>query len=495
MCIRDRGCAEERLFVRELVPGGTVEPGRLYLDPAPELGLLVLEAGSRRPLGDAGVYLERRVPGPQWTWFHADRTDRAGRAAVNAFPGYESLLAVVAPGYAPRVGPAPLPGVDRGDRREIELSPGGEVHVAVVDSGGLPVPGIPVRRLPGPGYGMECLEGGDGAARERLTDGTGVTRFQHLADHPQLFGPAIQRHLPGTTVFSAVPWEGTVEELVIGVPGLARCTGSVKLDGEELVGAVVRVGEHPWSPWARTNARGRFELRPLWRGRHELTVRHPSLALPASLEVRLEGESWELPWDVRTGALHGQVEAPHGQGVEGAEVRVLPAGAGRGVRFKKDLPDNVWRLDELRPPAPVARADADGFFAVDRVPTGVEARLAVSLEGAGEWWSKALESSSRRPRSFPEVELVPGGRLRRARDPRGETDLGYAGILAVYGDKQPALRTLVYLSVEEWHDEGARDLRPGRWTLYGCTPDEFGAVEEYERLERVKLEPGELRLF
>lgn len=166
--------------------------------------------------------------------------------------------------------------------------------------------------------------------------------------------------------------------------GREEILGTISVDGEPLVGAVLRLfplrdrdaffaARDNALQLGRTDRDGRFQLHGVPPGEHILAIEHESRS-QLTLHIVLSGE---VNLELENHTLDGRVVSADGSPVANAKIH-LPRHWKREARFaatEGDGDQNVIAWSELRTPPPVAITDSQGRFKL----TGLESGNALTL--------------------------------------------------------------------------------------------------------------------
>lgn len=325
----------------------------------------------------------------------------------------------------------------------VELGPGGEVLVRVLDPQGVPMEGVDVsHRAPG-NRGLAAMFG-----NARKSDENGEVRFARLTPGTHRFRTQPDRG-DGPMAFVAfddqgegdwnpvVVEHGTRTELVLTDVASASLVGQVREDGVPLVGANVRLrpkrdpnASGPagmdmfgfgGGPSGTTDADGRFAIDSVKAELQELVVTHPDRALPAVFEIAVvPGVENVHDVDLYRNGIRGVVRDTAGNPLVGLTVRARRAEDGDSpmggfMAITADIGGGAVSVFEGAASATV-RTDADGRYELVGLPEDVEVQVVVDASNE-EPFTFAVESDPLRVGAGEWVEGVdlvapPAGSLR-----------------------------------------------------------------------------------
>ncbi|MEM7201151.1 MAG: carboxypeptidase-like regulatory domain-containing protein [Planctomycetota bacterium] len=460
----------------ELPLSGALDLGTVRLSAAPVVQVRLLDHASGAPIAGAMVRLIGRPPtrgddrGPRK--LQRATSDDTGLCRFNSLPGGEGQLLVQSDTHATWRGEAfAMP--ERGDvQREVPLVRGGDVTVTVVDVAGAPAAQVAIERH-GPDAGSEWRE----------TDASGQIQFARLVPgqhwfkvqpDPSMAGAAPPG--PTTAHQPTSPWQavrvidGAAAALQLVRPALGDLRGTLSADGRTLAGATLALqltdaaGVQQNRP-GRADDRGQFHFRHLPVGTHRLVVAHPTLSLPAILDLEIATGAQDRDLRIRTVQLTGTVVDQDGAPLAGARLRA-----------RRSPTATAAKASPGRPP----RTGADGRFAL-RVPPPLGE---VALEATA---AERVPASVRLPLGAG-AESIDAGELRLVRAGRIRIEVGEGSATAPRsaeavrtGDEAPSARARA-----EFHRGVAvlAGLHPGSWTVEVTVTDgRQGTTVQRHRVE------------
>ena len=491
---------QEQTLALALDPATNVDLGRVPFDPAPLLRMRVVDGRTGEPVRGAELASERVDRTDLPFFWQRTTTARGGVGIVRWFGGNTQVVAARARGYAPTIEGAPAPSAGDAPPYEMRLEPEARIEVLVEDLAGRPIPAFPLRRasLARP---LAAFGGTDGAPTRATTGDGGSALFDGLGAGAHDFRAPLPAGRDDLQPGRGTGRLGGMDTVVMQVSSLARTEGRVRLNGTALAGATVSIGDAPWAPSARTDAAGRFDLRPLWQGRYALTVRHPALALPAVVDARLARDEAKVDARLLSGLALGIVETANGLPLGGVSIRVVETPEGSEELFDGEGGSRLaravdrWRsaprdmLDlidgELGDPGPPSAVSApDGTFVVQGIPFGV--RVSLALQRGDEYFglTEPFDLSVTGGRhDLGAVVLEPGVEVdldRLLKRYRSRND----GTLCVRSGNAAAPRRLLY--VPRSHP-GVVSLPPGEWAFASCRTDGSGYRVSYGVNETLRL--------
>ncbi len=414
--------------------GEDIDLGVIYLDPVPVVRVTVVDGKTGEPVEGARVQLVKEEDSNGFEFrhsisigtdedegsvFEADgsaRTDSEGRAELTSLEGERCTLQVRSPDYAPfdRPGIYMTPGEII--EQEVELTPGGFVHVTVLDPDGAPVGGARVaHRPPQKGQtGVMVLGGGFGASGE-VTSSDGIARFRNLeaGSHSfkleegeagsvffaggtmELRGEDVGAEQEGWSEVAVV--EGETSTLTLTTSPRGSLEGQVREGGVILTGANLQLKEDKpqemafhlpgmsSSPESRSDGEGRYRFDQVKEGRYVLTVSHSTRAMPVDFEVSVEEGENVFDLNLAVAVIEGQVLDSEGQPIPGVRVQAERAQAeGGGPRTRTIMmistgSDTVVQMGG-GPATETTYTDGEGRYTL----RGVQPDVELVVKGEGE---------------------------------------------------------------------------------------------------------------
>ena len=476
-----------------LTPGIDTELGTIALEPAPLLGVRVVDDVTGAPIEGADVLLavvEPPEPGPSGEVrrtirasaslggggdFASDllegetrtaKTDADGRARLTAFAGQDVRIRARASRYAPWVGQV-YRAAAGAEEREVRMTRGGTVVVHLFDAAGEPQAGERVDHRP-------VVDGAPVPEFRSppLTNEAGEARFEHLAHGRHRFrraaGSSGGVFSSGGNTFALVidgedagdeGWvevevaEGGLHDVEIHLPLALALHGRLTEGGEPLADAQLALNERRdgapgmpdlpmfggGGPRVTSDADGYWRFDEVEPGEYTLRISHPGRAMPSEVELTVIDTDLQRDVDLDVAVLEGRVLDAAGEPLAGVEVwpeRVRPEGSRTAVRvmaFAGAGGGSMITLDSGAGGGARATTDADGRYVLRGVLPGVE----LEVRGRGE----GLQPGRSEP-----VRVGPDER-------RSGVDLtlqsaGWIEVEAVYGDGSPAANLLVSASYE-----------------------------------------------
>jgi len=504
--------------------GAETELGTIELDPAPLCTVTVLDAATGAPVSGARVTL-RAAPaegrgmegamvfsrtvsigdsGDESFDFGNERsvtarTDDAGVAQLTSFEGVRCLLSVQHAEHASYRGEPFVCAVGTPEAREVRLSSGGSVRVALVDQRGAPVAGAKIERRAVRGRGVpETSFPGSGRDSE-VTDSKGEALFRHLSAGVHRFRPDAGGMFGamGDVQIAFVGAEGGAEEsdwveatvteggeaaVKLLAPLQLALTGTITEGGAPLAGAQVTLVRKvdPGSaegrmmmfgmgegPSARTDGRGRYEVKNVKPGTFTVRITHKSRAMPAEAETTLRDSDERLDLELDIALVEGRVTGPDGKPVARAKVSVERAGGGMrsgAVRMVMAFAGGEGEESTmlLGGDEPTARTDDDGRYTLRGVQPGVKLIVKAESKGYRSAKSAELELGPNEVRSGVDLQLLQSGAIEVSAF-EGGTALAQGLVTARrVGESEGADSSRGMI-------EGGRarlaDLEPGRWKV------------------------------
>jgi len=505
--------------------GAETELGTIELDPAPLCTVTVLDAATLAPVSGARVTLRTAPPeergmegamvfshtvsigdsGAESFDFGNERsvtarTDDAGVAKLTSFEGVRCLLSVQHAEHASYRGEPFVCAVGTPEAREVRLSSGGSVRVTLVDQRGAPVAGAKIERRAVRGRGVaEASFPGSGRDSE-VTDSKGEALFRHLSVGVHRFRPDAGGGMFGAMgdmqiAFAGVEggaeesdWvEATVTEggeaaVKLLAPLQLALTGTITEGGAPLAGAQVTLvrKSDPSSaegrlmmfgmgdgPRARTDGRGRYEVKNVKPGTYTARVTHPSRAMPAEAETTLLDGDERLDLELDIAIIEGRVTGPGGKPIARAKVSVERAGGGsRSGTVRMVMAFSGGENEEstmlIGGDEPTARTDDDGRYTLRGVRPGVKLIVKAESKGYRSAKSAELELGPNEVESHVDLQLLQSGSI-EVRVFEGGTALAQGLVTARrVGESEGADSPRGII-------EGGRarldDLEPGRWKV------------------------------
>ncbi len=469
-----------------LAEGEELDLGLIELAPAPVLRVTVLDEASGRPVQGARVRLRKEFDkgaaldgmrmgaaisiggGPADSEpgefefdepdVHSARTDENGLALVNSFEGASCTLSVEHKQHAPFASEPFTCAVAGAEERTVRLGEGGSARVRLVDGTGAPVAGGTIEHRASKGGSPEGLDFFAGGSSREVTDEKGETLFRHLAPGTHRFRPEAGQNGVfggGGMVFAVAgaPDDGNewIElevldrqeaQLQLIAPHRVTLRGTVTEGGQPLADATVsltkssddpRAGLFGFGggPEARTDARGRYELKDVKPGAYTAQVRHASRAMPAEAEVTLGDTDGRLDLELDVAILEGRVTGSDGKPIANARVSVerdQGASRSRVVRMMvtSDGGDDGGIVVGGGPDKE-ARTDDDGRFQLRGVRTNTKLIVTASAKGLESAKSDPLEVAPNEVKRGIDLVLVLAGKLE----------------VSVFADGEPATEVIV----------------------------------------------------
>jgi protocatechuate 3,4-dioxygenase beta subunit len=537
---------------RELPLGPTSETefGVIELEPAPILAVTVLDA-SGAPLAGARVTLRRTREGERdenglvVRSFRMEigaagdesgdldleeersvtaRTDEKGLAQLTQFEGARCELSVSHPEHAPYRSESFVSASGTSVEREVRMSKGGSVRVSLLDAAGQPLAGGKIEHRAGRGAAEFAAFSGGGSERE-VTDTAGVALFRFLTPGTHRFRPesggdgafasgGVQFVIAGMDDEAAESqWveveviDGNEVPLTLRAPLQLALRGTISEGREALSGASVslvpkREGEAgarrmffgDAGPRARTDGRGRYEIKNVKPGTYTVKVSHKSRTMPAESEVTLGDRDATLDLVLDIAILEGKVTGPDGRPLAGAKVRVERAGGGSSVGVVRMVMMSAGGDDEsssvvMGGDETSAVTDVEGRYVLRGVQPNVALIVRAESKGYREAKSEELVVGPNEVRSRVDLQLAQAGQVE----------------VTVRSGGEPLEQGLVTAYREGGRPDGdakreviqggralLRDLEPGRWVVSArpFEPRGGGRGSESERSETVVVEAG-----
>ncbi|MEO0651315.1 MAG: carboxypeptidase-like regulatory domain-containing protein, partial [Planctomycetota bacterium] len=441
------GYADLSFDVEGLENGVDLDLGEIRITPAPPVVVVVRDARDGDPIENATVDLRpAEIDGEWFEMLEAQgqrrraKTGPNGRAEVTSYPGVLSILEVRKGGRAPFVKTDVL--VERSPLElEVELGPGGDVVVRVVDDTGTSIGGITVEHR-GPGEtetrGTRSTSSRRGAKFRNLEPGEHSFRVSEGDDGRRWRRPNRGDEEEPWTL-ARVVHDGETE-LTLRVESTRAAYGLVRSRGRALAGAEVTASRLPeergereealdrmqvsgggnWrDPSATTDGAGEWRVDGLESGWYAAIVEHESRSMREVVPFEVRGAEVRVDIDLSTTVVRGRVVDRDGVPVAGVEVRAGAPGQGSRSRRGQDWnPFVAMGVDVVEVGGGAAAAPeegttgADGTFELEGLPAGVE--LAVNASGrfvqpdeSEPFWLEADEV-----RDGIELVVSPAGALR-----------------------------------------------------------------------------------
>ncbi|MBM3991595.1 MAG: carboxypeptidase regulatory-like domain-containing protein [Planctomycetes bacterium] len=503
--------------------GAETELGTLELDPAPLCTVTVLDAATLAPVSGArvtlratpqapdregGVFISRTVSlgasHDEGFEFGDERsvtarTDEAGVARLTSFEGVRCSLAVQHEEHASYRGEPFVCAVGAPQALEVRLTVGGSVRVTLLDQRGAPVAGAKIERRAARGRGVAELSFPGAERDSEVTDAKGEALFRHLAvgvhrfrlESDGMFG------VMGDVRIAFAGLEGGAEELdwveatvdeggeaavKLHAPLQLALTGTITEGGVALAGAQVTLvrKSDPSAPEgrlmmfgmsdgpsARTDGRGRYEVKNVKPGTYTARVTHPSRAMPAEAETTLRDGDERLDLELDIAIIEGRVTGPDGKPMARAKVSVeRPGGGARSGAVRMVMAFSGGESEEstmlIGGDEPTARTDDDGRYVLRGVRPGVKLIVKAESKGYRSAKSAELELGPNEVESHVDLQLLQSGSI-EVRVFEGGTALaqGFVSATRVGESAGPdSPRGMI-------EDGRARldDLAPGRWKV------------------------------
>ncbi len=508
----------ERLDV-EIPRRGRFDLGALLLEPAPIVSVLVRDKATLTPIPDADVTLH--VAAVEFPHARTSALGEVGRAEVTATANQQVCLEIEHADYAQVVdGPFVAPASGRVERT-IDMSPGGTVHVLVLDPSGTPTaaeihhraPPDPVIHYGNDGWSQIVVspDASESSVHEsREADASGRATFVHLRPGTHQFRPA--NHVESTISISFgdddkphpderwVPVEvadGTAVEVTLRQPPAGSIFGVVREDGTPIRDATVKfiLGPAPNTasgrieqqilssllldlvdlssdlPAVTTDRFGRYRLDRLPLGPHRLRISHADRPTRIDIEVDVIPGDHEFDVHLDTATITGRVLDESRAPIAAARVRLRRDAHTTSISVNLDA-FGESSLDDVE-----TLTDVDGTFELTGVPADVDFQLTAHADGHVQSVSDSFSVGARQARS---IDLT----------------LGRAGTIIVHA--QGTTSQMVLAKPLDLPDDAPQDLRlgplfaghceftglpPGRWRIsIGETPN--------ERSQEVLVTPG-----
>jgi protocatechuate 3,4-dioxygenase beta subunit len=457
----------------ELPKTGSLDLGRVALEPVPTLRVQVLAnsdgkpiAGAKVRLGDGGIdrRIARFLPGGGDAGQGPTnvKTGRDGVVMLNRPATGSTTVSIEADGFASFTSAALECTNDGPAAYTARLFVGGIAEVVVVDADGKPVVNATVEH-------RDPLAGRD----TKKTDAQGLARFQHLLPGAHAFrlgrdGATINALLQGRDEDQGAAWTPTdVVDLAVANVRLQKAAsaslrGFVRENGIALADARVSFrkgaagGEDPRAAAeamfgemlnqgggnagkrnGKTSEQGAYSLSELPEGQHRIVITHKGRAMPMSVPIvlRLGENVVDVELDMTT--LRGVVQDPDGKPVDGARIRVKPvpaAGAGGGAEDLGEIAEGMVPGMNLGGGSTI-RTDASGAFELRGVDPDVELLVQASAKGYAPA-SARVTAPRGTAKVMAQLKLAPAGKVRVT----VSGDMTFGGVRAVYkgtGDPVP----------------------------------------------------------
>ncbi len=507
-----------------LGPTSETEYGVIELEPAPILAVTVLDRASGAPLAGARVTLrrvreaERDVDGIRIRSFRmavgsengelgdfelgeersvTARTDDAGLAQVTMFEGARCELSITHSEHAPYRSEVFVCATGTPEAREVRLTTGGSVRVTLLDAAGQPVAGGKIEHR----FGRGAADGGTalgGGTEREVTDTAGVALFRFLTPGTHRFRPEaggdgafstgeVQFVIAGMDDPSAEsPWleaevvDGSEVPLTLRAPLQLALRGTITEGREALSGASISLSPKrddaagarrmvfgDSGPRARTDGRGRYEVKNVRPGTYTVKVSHKSRMMAAEFEVTLGDRDETLDLDLDIAILEGKVTGPDGRPLAGAKVRAERAGGESSTGVVRMVMMSVNGDDEsssvvMGGDEKSAVTDSEGRFVLRGVQPNVKLVVRAESRGYRDAKSEELLVGPNEVRSRIDLQLTQAGQVevtaRRGGEPLRQ------GLATAYREGGSSDGDAKREVIQEGRAL-LRDLEPGRWVV------------------------------
>ena len=441
---------------------GTVNIGKIFLEPAPLLKFRVVDAVTRKPVKRARVTVDplaapveasseaggalgasesesdeeaEQREAAEEMFFGAyrvrsrGRTDRKGYCPLSLVAGSGVSLEVKARGYATHVeAPFEIP-ADTEEEVVIELFGGGTLQVRVTDTEGAPAVLARVQCRRDAGNRM--------VNKGANTDDNGFVEFEHIAagawevrafradNSPFAEGGAGSAKHPAEWSKVNVPRRGQAT-IDLGVPAFGDLSGIVLLgnrpsadarvalstvDGVERAEMMLEfqgqfAGLGDSGSTDTTDFEGRFTLTDIVPGDYVILTVHPDLAMVVKTEVTVEVGDNSATVDIPATSLEGRVLDDSGAPVVGAAVSVERRSsdeeAGERSMVRQFLGSDSGAT---------ARTDVNGAYTLMGVESEVDLVVLVVADGYADASSESLKVATGETRMVPPIAVERAGAI------------------------------------------------------------------------------------
>ncbi|MBL8752720.1 MAG: carboxypeptidase regulatory-like domain-containing protein, partial [Planctomycetes bacterium] len=473
----------------ELPKTGSLDLGRIALEPVPTLRVQVLANGDGKPISGAKVRLgaegvDRRMarfmPGAGGAMQGPTngKTGRDGVIVLNRPATGSTKVHAEADGFAPFQSAALECTNDAPAAFTARLFVGGSAEVVVVDADGKPVANAVVEHRDPPGERATAK-----------TDPQGLVRFKNLLPGKHSFrlgrdaGP-MGAFLPRGDDDQGPAWTETeVVDLATANVKLQKAAsaslrGYVRENGIALADARIAFrkgsgggtddpreaaeamfgemmnqggGGGAGRRSGKTSEQGAYVLSELPEGEHRLVITHKGRAMPTTLPVVLRLGDNVVDVELDMTSLRGVVQDPDGKPVDGARIRVkrAPAAGATGAEDVGEIAEGIMPGMNLGGGSTI-RTDANGAFELRGVDPGVELLVQASAKGHAPAAARVTPERGAQ-QSIGTLKLAPAGKIRVT----VSGDMTFGGVRAVYKGTGDAVPPVVQM------------LRRGKATLDG----------------------------
>lgn len=470
----------------KLEPGILSKAQDVTLWKHPVLEIQVTDALTRRPIYRANVVLreDQYKPPPRKSFFGL--TEQNGKLSINDSPGIPRRVGISARGYAPQAFTSPFELVE--GVLLVELEQGFDLTAKVSNSDGdaLAAEGVVV------GFGETrdrfLFSGTDTEGHTAYTDADGVAWFQHLGTAEYEFLLASWDVYADLVMPQNVRLEkGPVRELSFGIDTRTRIEGRVLEAGLPVAGAEV----HCDGLRVRTDLEGAFVLDPVNPKTRAVTVSHPSRAADHTELIGLNFTKNEIDLRLPETLIEGIVLDTKGEPVDGAAIYLSDDRWQRSGSLGRAYDESLFRMQRDSRAEPVAVSDHRGWFTIRGVGEALGATL--SARTSDGFVGLLRVRGIRAGGQITGVELVVRAPAVLNIRPLEEklTGAGRIALVATFnGEAQGGtwMRVLAPYTGQSWK---LTDLPGGKWHLTLVSLSDFGAIQDFDEMKRVRINSNE----
>lgn len=518
---------------------GTVNLGKVMMEPAPLLRFRVVDAVTGKPIKRARVTVDpmRRTnagtgesgEGPLQGMGSTDdeeedraaaaevlfgeyrvrsrgRTDRKGYCPLSMVTGSGASVKVEARGYATFMEAPFEPPVDGEEEIVIKLYGGGSLQVRVTDTAKAPV--VFAR--------VECRRdaGGRSVKKNTKTDENGFAEIEHIASgdwEVRAFRPSTSpfadggmgspRH-PAEWVQVHVP-RSRAATVDLEVPAVGDLSGTVFLDGAPAPDVRLSLASADRADRmermlefqdrfstsgsnGRSDFDGTFTLTDIVPGDYIVLARHPDLAMVVRTEVTVEAGDNSATIELPSTSLEGRVLDDEGVPVVGAAISI-----GRASKSEEGAAEESMARQFLASNAgATARTDLNGAYRLVGVDADVQLVVYVQAEGYADSKSDPVQAATDETRTVASVILERAGAIVVFRgEESGESAVGFVRATPTGGRalENGATPKIAILKAGRARLTG---LLSGTWEVTVGDPSGEAAADSAEP-QTVEIEAGE----
>ncbi|QDV04889.1 Nickel uptake substrate-specific transmembrane region [Planctomycetes bacterium Poly30] len=538
------GYFRTRDIVVDVPESGTVNLGKVALDPAPLLRFRIVDAATKKPIRRARVTVEPTAPPTfdlggrrsrggegatdeekesqeaaeamvfgEYRVRSRGRSDRDGRCPLSMVEAPSVTLEVEARGYADHV-QAPFFAPEN-DENEIviELFGGGSLQAFVTDTENVPAADVRV----------ECQRD----SGERLvshgekTDENGIAEFEHLAPgtwEVRAFRRDDSLFAEGGRGSAAHPTEWTEIQVRSGqrqrvdleVPAVGDLKGLVLLGNQPSPDARVSLaspesvdrtermlefqdrfaGMNPDTTTGVTDFEGRFLLTSIIPGDYVLLTRHPDLAMVVRTEVKVTVGKNSMTVRIPGTALVGRVVDDNGAPIAGAAVSVERRSDGDEAATERSFARSVLGSSA----GATATTDVDGRYRLIGVNADADLAVVVEAKGYADAREEPVRAIADDTVSVPPISMERAGAIHITSDPEGAAStVSFVRATAVAG-RALEMRAAPKMGILRAGNARIDGLVAGTWEVTvqttSTTPGEETQISTLDP-KKVEIKPGE----